>query len=90
MGSHKILAILNLLFQHNVVPSFILAGCTSLVQPLDVSVNKPLKDRMRYLTRERIFELESAEEFEKWTIRDRHIMTTHCVGEAYFGFHEEK
>ncbi len=32
---------------------FIPAGCTSLVQPLDIMVNKPFKDRLRDL-------------FEKW------------------------
>ncbi|RPA89208.1 hypothetical protein L873DRAFT_1849419 [Choiromyces venosus 120613-1] len=73
-----------------ITPSSIPAGCTSLVQPLDVSVNKPLKDRLRYLTNEPIFELESMAEFEKWTIRDRRIIATHCVGKAFYEFHNEK
>ncbi|KAG0131749.1 hypothetical protein HOY82DRAFT_607667 [Tuber indicum] len=60
------------------------------VLPLDVSVNKPLKDRLRFLTSEQICKLESGEEFEKWTIRDCRIMTTFCVIEAFYGFHNEK
>jgi len=79
MGSHKTPTILNLLRQKNITPSLIPAGCTSLVQPLDVSVNKPFKDLMRDLTDERIFQLESMEAFEKWTIGDRRVITTECV-----------
>jgi len=90
MGSHKTSAILDLLSKSNITPSFIPAGCTSLVQPLDVSINKPLKERLRYLTNERIFQLESMEEFEKWTPRDRRIMITHCIGKAFYEFHAEK
>jgi len=88
--SHKTPTILDLLSKSNITPSFIPAGCTSLVQPLDVSVNKPLKDRLRYLTNERIFELESMAEFEKWAPQDRRIMTTHCVGKAFYEFHAER
>jgi len=79
MGSHKTPAVLELLSQNNIIPSFIPAGCTSLVQPLDVSVNKPLKELIRDLTDEQIFQLESAEEFAKWTVGEHHIMTTHCT-----------
>jgi len=90
MGSHKTPAVLELFRNNNITPSLIPAGCTSLVQPLDVSINKPFKELMRDLTDEKIFELESAADFEKWTPRDRRVMTTHCVGEAYAQFHAEK
>jgi len=90
MGSHKTPAVLDLLRQNNITPSLIPAGCTSLVQPLDVSVNKPLKERIRDLTDERIFQLESMAEFEKWTVGDRRVMTTECVGEAFHQFHTER
>jgi len=66
IGSHKTPTILDLLSKYNITPSFIPARCTSLVQPLETSVNKPLKDRLRYLTNVRIFELESMAEFQKW------------------------
>jgi len=90
MGSHKTPAVLELLRNNNITPSLIPAGCTSLVQPLDVFINKPLNELMCDLTDEKIFELESAADFEKWTIGDRRVMTTHCVGEAYAQFHTEK
>ena len=31
----------------NTIPSYILPGCTSVLQPCDVRVNKPLKDRLK-------------------------------------------
>jgi len=90
MGSHTTPAVLELLSQHRIIPSFIPAGCTSLVQPLDISVNKPRKEHIRDLRDEQIFQLESAEEFENWTVGDRRIMTTHCIGKAFYQFHTEK
>jgi len=67
MGSHKTPAVLEKLRQHNlnITPSLIPGGCTSLVQPLDVSVNKPFKEIMRDLTDTAIFEAESAEDFHR-------------------------
>lgn len=43
MGSHKTSEVLDTLRQHQIIPSLIPGGCTSLVQPLDVSINKPMK-----------------------------------------------
>ena len=34
---------------NTLVPVMVPAGCTSLVQPLDICINKPLKDRIRAL-----------------------------------------
>jgi len=65
MGSHKTRVLLNLFHHNNIIPSIIPARCTSLVQPLDVSVNKLFKGLMQDLTDERIFEWESLDEFEK-------------------------
>ncbi|RPA99078.1 hypothetical protein L873DRAFT_1909994 [Choiromyces venosus 120613-1] len=90
MGSHKTPTVLQLLWTHNITPSLIPAGCTSLVQPLDVSVNKLFKELMWDLTDEKIFDLESAEDFEKQTARDCKVMTTHCVGEAFNQFYSLK
>ena len=45
---------------------------------------------MRDITDEKIFELESATEFEKWTVGDKRVMTTHCVGNAFDQFHSTK
>jgi len=90
MGSHKTPAIFDILRQNDITPSLIPGGCTSLVQPLDISVNKPLKEMLRDLTDQKIFELESMEAFERWTIGDRRVMTTECVGNAFHHFHSQK
>ena len=70
--------------------SLIPGGYTSLVQPLDVSVNKSFKEIMRDLTDTAIFEAENPEAFHQWSISHRHILTTACVGDAYYQFHLEK
>lgn len=85
-GSHKTQSVLDLLHSHDIIPSMIPAGCTSLVQPLDVSINKPLKEYVRYLTDEAIHECESVDDFEKWTVGDRRVLTTWCVGDAWYQF----
>jgi len=90
MGSHKTPAVLEKLRQHDIIPTMIPGGCTSLVQPLDVSINKPFKEIMRELTDTAIFEAESAEAFHRWSVRDRRILTTSCVGDAYYRFHLSK
>ncbi|RPA94164.1 hypothetical protein L873DRAFT_1940149 [Choiromyces venosus 120613-1] len=90
MRSHKTPTVFQLLRTNNITPSLIPTGCTSLVQPLDVLVNKPFKELMRDLTDEKIFKLESVEDFEKWTVGDCGVMTTHCVGEAFNQFHSLK
>ncbi|RPA89182.1 hypothetical protein L873DRAFT_1849434 [Choiromyces venosus 120613-1] len=90
MGSHKTPAILHLLRSHDITPSPIPGGCTSLLQSLDISVNKPFKEMVRDFTDEKIFELESMEEFERWSVGDRRITTTFCVGDAFYKFHQEK
>jgi hypothetical protein len=45
--SHKTPAVLKWLKDHNITPSVVPAGCTSLVQPLDVSINRPFKDILK-------------------------------------------
>lgn len=64
-SSHKTPTVLKTLRHHKIMPSLIPAGCTSLVQPLDVSINKPLKARIRDLTDEAILDCERVEDFEK-------------------------
>jgi len=90
MGSHKTPAILDILHQNNIIPSRISSGCTSLVQPLDILVNKPFKEILGDLTDQTILELESMEAFERSTIADRGVMTTECVGNAFHYFHSQK
>ena len=39
--------VLNTLRSHQITSSLVPVGCTGLVQPLDVALNKPLKDILR-------------------------------------------
>lgn len=87
-SSHKPPAVLDILCRNKIKPSLIPASCTGLLQPLDVSVNKPLKAKIRDLTDEAILDCEN--EFEKWTVGDRRILTTWCVGDAWYQFCVEK
>lgn len=88
--SHKTPAVLDLLRLNQIKPSLIPAGYTSLVQPLDVSINKPLKEYVCSLTDEVIRDCESVETFEKWTVSHRRILTTWTVGDALYLFAVEK
>ncbi|RPA95605.1 hypothetical protein L873DRAFT_1845917 [Choiromyces venosus 120613-1] len=89
-SAHKTEQVLQLLHSHEIIPSLIPPGCTNLVQLLDVSVNKTLKERIRELTDEAILEYESVESFEKWSVSQRRILTTNCVGDAWYLFCLEK
>lgn len=89
-SSHKTVPVLDTLRSKKIIPTLIPGGCTSLIQPLDVSVNKPLKARIRDLTDEAIFDCQNAEDFEKWTVGDRRVLTTWCVGDAWYQFCVEK
>jgi len=90
MGSYKTPAVLDKLPSLNLTPSLIPSGCTSLIQPLDVSINKPFKEILRELTDTTIFESKSVEAFDKWTIDDCRILTTSCVGDTFYKFHLQK
>lgn len=65
--------------------TLIFGGCTSLIQPLDISINKPLKVRIRDLTDEAIFENP-----EKLSVGDRRVLTTWGVGDTSYQFCMEK
>lgn len=80
-SSHKTPAVLDSLRRHNIMPTLIPGGYTSLIQPLDISINKPLKARIRDLTDEAIFENP-----KKLSIGDRRVLTTWCVGDAWYQF----
>lgn len=89
-SAHKTEPILQLLHSNHIIPSLIPPGCTSLVQPLDVSINKPLKGMIRDLTDEAILDCENVESFEKWSVGQRRVLTTNCVGDAWYKFCIEK
>lgn len=83
----KVLKVLKAL---KLISSFVPESCASLVQPLDTRMNKNFKDKVSEL----INELEELERNpRKWqegnfTIGDRRILVTHCVGNAWEQPHE--
>lgn len=89
-SAHKTPAVPDSLQALRIMPTLIPGGCTSLIQPLDVSINKPLKARIRDLTDEAIFECEKADDFEKWSVGQRRVLTTWCLGDAWYQFCVEK
>ena len=46
-GGHKTDEVLDTMRAHDITVSVILRGCTGLVQPLDVSINRPFKDLLK-------------------------------------------
>lgn len=46
-GSHKTDDVLDTLLAHDIRLSSIPSGCTGLVQPLDVSINRAFKDILK-------------------------------------------
>ncbi|KAM4062954.1 DDE superfamily endonuclease [Hirsutella rhossiliensis] len=78
---HKTDDVLHQLRQHKVVTALIPPGCTSLLQPLDTAINRPLKDWLRDATDEYVSERE-ARGLTMWSIREKRIMTTFVVASA--------
>ena len=46
-GAHKTVEVLDTFWANDITVSIIPGGCTSLVQPLDVSINRPFKDILK-------------------------------------------
>jgi len=90
MGSHKTSAVLTTLWSPNITPSLIPGSCKSLIQPLEVEINKPFKDLMREHTNDAIFSAETFETFHNWAVHQRLILTTQCIGDVFYKFHTEK
>ncbi|RPA94782.1 hypothetical protein L873DRAFT_1935385, partial [Choiromyces venosus 120613-1] len=48
-GGHKTDEVLDTIQAHNITLGMIPGGCTSMVQPLDISINWPFKDILKIL-----------------------------------------
>jgi len=78
---HKTREVLVKLRSPDITPIPIPAGCTGLVQPLDVSVNCPFKNILQNLTELDII-VQEENGLEKWSVSDRRVSTPGCVGKA--------
>jgi hypothetical protein len=46
-GGHKTDGVLDTLYANDITVSIIPGGCTGLIQPLDISINRPFKDILK-------------------------------------------
>jgi hypothetical protein len=70
LRSHKTGAVRKLLKKHDVTLSMVPGGCTGLVQPLDVSVNRPFKDILKQVFPSPITLLDRITNFNSQAIED--------------------
>ena len=89
---HKTDAVLDTLRSHDIIPAMIPPGCTGLMQPLDVAVNKPLKDILRSLVDDALdlYEKRSGEDLRESSrpsaVEDRRVLVQHCLANAWETF----
>jgi len=82
------------LHSHDIIASLIPAGCTGLVQPLDVAVNKPFKNILRNILDDLLDKYQSQHQVNLRELRtsdtsaiaERRILVTQAVREAWEQF----
>jgi len=87
--SHSKQEIKDWLRTHGIVPSLVPGGCTGLVQPLDVSVNRPFKDILKQvidnavdLSERQTTPATGKKDWQSAASKMR-VMITKCVGDAW-------
>jgi hypothetical protein len=81
---YKTPAVLDTLHAQDIIPSIVPGGCTGLVQPLDVSFNQPFKDALKEITERVVYSVDQGLlGGNRWTVGQRRITMTICVGEAW-------
>lgn len=89
---HKTNAVLDTLRSHDIIPAMIPPGCTGLVQPLNVAVNKPLKDLLQELVEDSLecYERKSGEDLRESgkssAVEERRVLVQHCLASAWETF----
>jgi hypothetical protein len=72
------------------VTSFIPGGCTGYIQPLDVSINKILKDKVGELYEEYLESIPDEQlEINKFNVGERRVLVTRWVADAWDWLHRE-
>jgi hypothetical protein len=93
LRSHKTSPVRDVLRAHDITLSLVPGGCTGLVQPVDVSVNRPFKDLLKEeidLEFER-HDIEGAESIQgSSAVGEMRVMMTHCVARAWEKFCNER
>ncbi|RPA95487.1 hypothetical protein L873DRAFT_1792241 [Choiromyces venosus 120613-1] len=97
-AAHKTEQVLDIFLANDITVSLIPGSCTSLVQPLDVSINCPIKDLLKEILEEKLDKIEVEEEdillkggrLAGSMIGRRGILTTWAVGEAWEVFSREQ
>ena len=92
--SHSTQEIKDWLRTHGIVPSLVPGGCTGLVQPLDVSVNRPFKDILKQVIDDAVDLAERqtpAAGKKNWqsAASKMRVMMTKCVGDAWEIFNQK-
>lgn len=88
--AHMTKDVVNELQQIHCTPSFIPGGCTGYVQVLDVALNQPLKALVKDLADQHYHNNEEDWESGKWSrVRDRRVLLTHWVAEAWDLLHSK-
>jgi len=81
-GGQKTATFLQKFRSHHIVTAFIPEGCTRLVQPMDVSINKPLKDNISELLDEEMERNPKLWDGE-FSVSDRRIVIIRIVADAW-------
>jgi len=93
LRSHKTSSVRDVLRAHDITLSLVPGGCTGLVQPVDVSVNRPFKDLLKEeidIEFER-HDIEGAESIQgSSAVGEMRVMMTHCVARAWEKFCNER
>jgi hypothetical protein len=90
---HKTDAVRNRLkneLPHYVLPTMIPGGLTCLVQPLDTAVNSMYKKLLQDRIDQYVTDWEKRRGEDNWTVKDKRIMLTHVVAEAWVTVYTDK
>lgn len=78
-ASDKTLAVRYLLRKNHIKLSMIPAHCIDCLEPLDISVNNFLKAQIRDLADQAIVDSKNIDDFKRYTVGDRRVLTIWCV-----------